>query len=210
MLMRAIVRTISPKWSWDYISPRPKVEENNILVSRSLRGNSFHYCPNKRAFNICFIYRFCFEREIEKLTPGSNHANRYIIVIMIHYMYGEQSIPQYSLLCHACFDEFQRFHKFNRNFYGLSFYFVDNCFYWVIKKSRFLNSYIIFDVLSIKNSYPLFNVLMVLEVAELCTLIDDERLHQGRVRPLQWFESKRLIFIVLYNDFIMQFFYNMF
>ena len=65
--MREIVKTISPKWSWDiYYFPRSKVEGNSIIVLRSLRGNSFHYLPNKRAVNICFKYRFCFEREIVK------------------------------------------------------------------------------------------------------------------------------------------------
>ena len=47
VLMRAIVRTSSPKWSWElYYFPRPKVKENRI-VSTSLRGKYYHYCPNK-------------------------------------------------------------------------------------------------------------------------------------------------------------------
>ncbi len=42
MLMREIVKTISPKWSWEYYFPRPNlVEGNNIIVSRSLRETVF-------------------------------------------------------------------------------------------------------------------------------------------------------------------------
>ncbi len=37
---------------------RPKVEGNSIIVSRSLQGNSFCYCPNQRVFSIC-LYHFC-------------------------------------------------------------------------------------------------------------------------------------------------------
>ena len=47
--------------------------------SRSLRGNSFHYCLNQRAVNICFIYRFCIEREIVKTNDRLKSCSRYII-----------------------------------------------------------------------------------------------------------------------------------
>ncbi len=42
---------------------------DSIIVSRSLRGNSFHYISRIKEHSIfCFIglYRFCFEREIVK------------------------------------------------------------------------------------------------------------------------------------------------
>ncbi len=40
---------------------RPKIEGTSIIVSKSLRGSTFHYHLSKRAVN---IYRFCFEPEM--------------------------------------------------------------------------------------------------------------------------------------------------
>ena len=56
LYVRYIIKTIAPRWSWDY---RPR-ENSRPIISR-LWGNSFYYFPNKRAVNICFIYQNNFE-----------------------------------------------------------------------------------------------------------------------------------------------------
>ncbi len=60
LLMRAIVKN----YFTEVILRLSISRDQKLIVSRSLRGNSCYYCPNKIAVNILFYinYRFCFER----------------------------------------------------------------------------------------------------------------------------------------------------